>query len=102
MNVMFAPRQGGIWRSVDTTIHSLRGRLATLLQISVTLLSCFVVKFISWVLKTNFISFQCYLRINGLGKGLLYKLIYVRAQEVLYVGYHRNYRRREWGQGCRS
>ena len=51
MKVMFAPRQGGIWRSVDTTIHSLRGRLATLLQIPITLLSCFVVKFISWVLE---------------------------------------------------
>ncbi len=42
------------------------------------------------------------LRINGLGKGLMYKLVDCQAQEVLYVGYHRNYRRRKWGQGCRS
>ncbi|OEU81919.1 MAG: hypothetical protein BA873_03250 [Desulfobulbaceae bacterium C00003063] len=58
MKVMSLPRRGGIWRSVDTTIHSLRGRLATLLQIPVTSLSCFVVKFISWVLVAVVSFFQ--------------------------------------------
>ena len=45
--------EGKGFGGVAITIHSLRGRLATLLRIPVTLLSCFVVKSISWVLVTN-------------------------------------------------